>query len=90
MKYAPNAMPAVFAHHGEALCFNEALNVMADVTDVRAWFDYLHTNPQCLPAHIDQALGLYRWGANDKHSTGVTVPAVFYHRDIDIHDVTIL
>src|SRR5215212_4470484 len=85
-----DAMPAELAHDGETLTLGEALDVGADVAEMRAGPNAANAAPHRLVREISQALGLDRRLADQEHAAGVAMKAVLDHRYVDIDDVAVL
>jgi len=76
-----------FAYHAESMALREGLNGMADITQSNAGLDHDDAFPHGVVGDAAQALGRNRALAYDEHATGVTMPTILDHRDVDVDDV---
>ncbi len=68
-------------------CFDEGLDRVADVAQVRAGPHRFDAAPHGLVADLGQPLRVRRRLADEVHAAGVAVKAVLDHRDVDVDDV---
>src|SRR5690606_20886141 len=86
----PDAVAAIFAHHGKARRFGVFLDGMADVAQGGARPDLLDAQPHAFVGGVDQAARQDGRLAHAEHAAGVTEPAVLDDGDVDVHDVAVL
>ena len=90
VEHLPDAVPAVFAHHREALGFRQLLDGVADIAQAHAGPNHLDAGQHALAGGVDQTLGEHRRLTHVVHFAGVAVPAVLDDGDVDIEDVAFL
>ena len=83
-----DAVPTKLSHNGVALAFGKALDGMSNVAQMHPRFDHHDAVPHGLMGDLAQALGRNGAFATNEHATGVAMPTVFDHGDVDIDDVT--
>ena len=83
-----DTMATKFTYDAEPVALGEGLNGMADITQSNARLDHDDAFPHGVIGDAAQALGRNRALTNDEHATGITMPTILDHRDIDIDDVT--
>ena len=84
MEAKADAVTAVLPDHGEAVRLHVMLNRVADITQARAWADFLDSQPHALVCDTRESLGQDLAFTDEKHSACITVIAVLNYRDVDV------
>ena len=90
MEAKADAVTAVLPDHGEAVRLHVMLNRVADITQARAWADFLDSQPHALIRDTRESLGQDLAFADEKHAARIAVIAVFDDGNIDIYHIAIL
>ena len=89
VEHLADTVPAVLAHHGEALGLRQFLDGVADIAQAHAGPHHLDAGQHALAGGVHQPLGQHRGLAHVVHLAGVAVPAVLDDGDVDIKDVAL-
>ncbi|MNI17218.1 hypothetical protein D3C73_705800 [compost metagenome] len=85
-----DAVATVLAHDAKALVFGMRLNGVTDVAKGSTGAHPADAGAQGVIGGLDQVPRLGARLAHEIHAAGVAVPAVFFHRDVDVDDVAVL
>ena len=89
MKNLTDAMTAKLADHRKAVAFCKLLNGPPNVTQPSAGLDFDDAVPHGFVGQLAKPLGSNRGFADNEHATGVTMPAIFDHGDVNVDNVAL-
>ena len=89
VKFASDAVPAVFAHDGKIMFLGVSLNRVTDVPEAHAGFDHADSLQHAFVRDLHQTLRLDRGFADKKHFAGISVVAIFDNGDVDVDDISL-
>ena len=87
VKNLPDAMSAVFSNNRVIVCFSVLLNGVPQITQCCTRRDLSQCLIQALLRNTHQPLRVRCYITDAQHDAGVTMPAIFYHGDVDVDDI---
>lgn len=84
MKFLSYTVPAKLLNNAKTMFMCMLLDCKTNISQGIAWLDLVYSQPHRLIGNFAQSFGLYRWFANVKHTTSITVIPIFDDGDIDI------
>jgi len=87
VKLQANAVPTKLPHHSKPVALSKFLNGVANVAQVHTGFDLHNPVPHGLIGQLAKSFGCNGGLTQQEHATGITMPSVLDHGDVDVDNV---